>query len=106
VGNIKTIVTDQPLFSVGDRSLLFLYRPDRIKLSGTVGASFGKIPVYRDPQTEREFVVLWTLPQDKLVYYPVAPTRAAKRVKLSIQELKKLIESWSQEEEKQKGKEK
>jgi len=97
VDNIKTIVPDQPSFYVGDRSLLFLYRADRIKLSGTVGASFGKIPIHSDRKKEREFVVLWTLPRDASIYYPTAPSREAKRVELSIQELKKLIESWVQE---------
>lgn len=97
VDNIKTIVPDQPSFTIGDRSLLFLYRADRIILSGTVDASFGKVPIHRDPKKEMEFVVLWTLPPDTITFYPAAPSPEAQRVNLPIQELKSLIDSWAQE---------
>jgi hypothetical protein len=99
VDNIKTVVSDQPSFAVGDRSLLFLYRADRIELSGTVGASFGKIPIHRDPKEEIEFIILWTPPDDTLTFYSTAPSPAARRVNLTLQDVKTLITAWSTEKE-------
>ncbi len=99
VDNIKTVVSDQPSFAVGDRSLLFLYRADRIELSGIVGASFGKIPIHRDPKEEIEFIILWTPPDDTLTFYSTPPSPVARRVNLTLQDAKTLITAWSTEKE-------
>jgi hypothetical protein len=93
VDNIKTVVSDQPSYGPGDRSLLFLYQPSRVKLYGTVGGAMGKIPIARDPKSEQEVVRLWTMRDKPGKYYSAAPSGGV-QVMVPLTELKQLIADW------------